>query len=601
MRSFIGIALIGMLLVLGACSNTRFLAEDELLYTGQKKINVSGEPEDMPAATSRQILRSGSAQKPNNSVFNRRVLPPVGLWTYNYTKKEERTKFGNWIYNSMSAPPVLVSDINPELQAQKIENDLFDQGYFQARAWSRVDTSTRNARKAMVEYSVEVGPSYNYRQVEIDSALLEIDSLLQVDKFREQIKAGDQFDVRKLTEARSGIAAQFQDLGYYYLNQDLIELNADTAVGNNQLDLNITAVTGLPESVLSTYRIGQVVVYLSKSTDSVAAAPASFRYKDLLFYSQGDLLKPAVIYDAVYLRPGDLFTRTARQRTTLRLNNLGVFSYVRINYMPSVRDSLSDVLDVRIDLILADQINFFLETDFVIKSTGFVGPGVTVGVSNSNALGGAEKFQVELKGGIEWQWGASEASQIGTFSYEFGINSSLTFPDLKLPWKHSGYRHLLNKETTITLNFDILNRTEYYSMFSALTSLKYSWGRTQAIRHSYSPAYLNSVSLLQTTPVFDSIVEENIYIQRSFEEQFILGMRYEFNYDDTYKNRPSNFYISLGASTSGNLLDLIARIGEEESGRPYEVINTVYSQHVKLTTDFRYYLNGYDKSLVLRF
>lgn len=601
MRITCGIALMGMLLVLGACSNTRFLAEDELLYTGQKKINVSREPEDMPTATSRQILRSGSAQKPNNSVFNRRVLPPVGLWTYNYIKKEKRTKFGNWIYNSMSAPPVLVSDINPGLQAQKIENDLFDQGYFQARAWSRVDTSTRNARKAMVEYSVEVGPAYSYREVEIDSALLQIDSSLQVNKFLEQIKAGDQFDVRKLTEARSGIAAQFQDLGYYYLNQDLIELNADTAVGNNQLDLNVTPVTGLPESVLSTYRIGQVVVYLSKSSDSVATERASFRYKDLLFYSEADLLKPAVIYDAIYLRPGDLFTRTASQRTTLRLNNLGVFSYVRINYMPSVRDSLSDVLDVRIDLILADQINFFLETDFVIKSTGFVGPGVTVGVSNSNALGGAEKFQVDLNGGIEWQWGAGEASQIGTFSYEFGINSSLTFPDLKLPWKHSGYRHLLNKETTITLNFDILNRTEYYSMFSALTSLKYSWGRTQAIRHSYSPVYLNSVSLLQTTPVFDSIVEENIYIQRSFEEQFILGMRYEFNYDDTYKNRPQNFYFSMGASTSGNLLDLIARIGEEESGRPYEVINTVYSQHVKLTTDFRYYLNGFDKTLVLRF
>ena len=295
MRSCHGIALIGMLLVLGACSNTRFLAEDELLYTGQKKINISGEPADMPPATSRQILRSGSAQKPNNSVFNRRVLPPLGLWTYNYIKKEERTKVGTWIYNSMSAPPVLVSDINPELQAQRMENDLFDKGYFQARAWSRVDTSTRNARKAMVEYSVEVGPSYRYRLVEIDSALLQIDSSLQVDKFREQVKAGDQFDVRKLTEARSGIAAQFQDLGYYYLNQDLIELNADTAVGNNQLDLNISPVTGLPESVLSTYRIGQVVVYLSKSSDSVATQPASFRYKDLLFYSEADLLKPAVI------------------------------------------------------------------------------------------------------------------------------------------------------------------------------------------------------------------------------------------------------------------------------------------------------------------
>ena len=600
MRICTGISLISILLVLGGCSNTRFLAEDELLYTGQKKVTVSNEPEDMPSATRRQLLQSGSSQKPNNSIYNRRILPPVGLWTYNHWKKEERNSFGNWLYNTLSAPPVLVSDINPELMAQKMENDLFDQGYFQARAWSRVDTSTRNVRKAMVEYMVEVGPSYNYREVEIDSALLSIDTLLQVDDFVKQIKAGDQFDVSKLTEARSGITGQFQNLGYYYFNHDFIELNADTALGNNQLDLNLGPRSELPESVLSKYSIGQIEVYLSKSSDSVEAVPASFRYKDILIYTEGNYLKPEVIQDALYFTSGDLYSKASHQRTMVRLNNLGVFSFVKINYLPSVLDSLANEMDVRIELVMADQINFHLETDLVMKSTGFIGPGVTVGISNTNALGGAEKFQVDLTGGIEWQWGASDESQIGTFSYEFGINSGLTFPKLLLPWKYSGHRDLLSQETTINLNFDVLNRTEYYSMFSALTNLKYSWGKKQAIRHTYTPVYLNSVSVLQTTPAFDSIVDENIYIQKSFEEQFIFGMRYEFNYDNTFKRKPQNMYFSVGASTSGNFLDLLAGIGKDESERPYEVINTVYSQHVKLSTDFRYYLNGYNKTLAMR-
>lgn len=600
MRICTGISLISILLVLGGCSNTRFLAEDELLYTGQKKVTVSNEPEDMPSATKRQLMQSGSSQKPNNSIYNRRILPPVGLWTYNHWKKEERNSFGNWLYNTLSAPPVLISDINPELMAQKMENDLFDQGYFQARAWSRVDTSTRNARKAMVEYMVEVGPSYNYREVEIDSALLSIDTLLQVDDFVKQIKAGDQFDVRKLTEARSGITGQFQNLGYYYFNHDFIELNADTALGNNQLDLDLGPRSELPESVLSKYSIGQIEVYLSKSSDSVEAVPASFRYKDILIYTEGNYLKPEVIQDALYFTSGDLYSKASHQRTMVRLNNLGVFSFVKINYLPSVLDSLANEMDVRIELVMADQINFHLETDLVMKSTGFIGPGVTVGFSNTNALGGAEKFQVDLKGGIEWQWGASDELQIGTFSYEFGINSGLTFPELLLPWKHPVHRDLLSQETTINLNFDVLNRTEYYSMFSALTNLKYSWGKKQAIRHTYTPVYLNSVSLLQTTPAFDSIVDENIYIQKSFEEQFIFGMRYEFNYDNTFKRKPQNMYFSMGASTSGNFLDLLAGIGKDESERPYEVINTVYSQHVKLSTDFRYYLNGYNKTLAMR-
>jgi len=83
MRISTGISMISILLVLAGCSNTRFLAEDEMLYTGQKKVTISNEPEDMPSATRRQLLQSGSSQKPNNSVYNRRVLPPIGLWTYN--------------------------------------------------------------------------------------------------------------------------------------------------------------------------------------------------------------------------------------------------------------------------------------------------------------------------------------------------------------------------------------------------------------------------------------------------------------------------------------------------------------------------------------
>jgi outer membrane translocation and assembly module TamA len=137
-------------------------------------------------------------------------------------------------------------------------------------------------------------------------------------------------------------------------------------------------------------------------------------------------------------------------------------------------------------------------------------------------------------------------------------------------------------------------------MFSALTNLKYSWGKNQALRHSYSPVYLNSVSLLATTPAFDSIVEENIYIRKSFEEQFIFGMRYDLTYDNTHRKQPQNLYYSFGLSSAGNLLDGFASLRQSESGRPYKILNTIYSQHLKITSDFRYFLNGYNKTLAMR-
>ncbi|MBK7711464.1 MAG: BamA/TamA family outer membrane protein [Bacteroidales bacterium] len=41
-------------------------------------------------------------------------------------------------------------------------------------------------------------------------------------------------------------------------------------------------------------------------------------------------------------------------------------------------------------------------------------------------------------------------------------------------------------------------------------------------------------------------------------------------------------------------------MGKERSDRPYYFFSNVYSQYLKLTTDFRYYRNGYNKSLVFR-
>ena len=99
---------------------------------------------------------------------------------------------------------------------------------------------------------------------------------------------------------------------------------------------------------------------------------------------------------------------------------------------------------------------------------------------------------------------------------------------------------------------------------------------------------------------FDSVVSENIYIRKSFEEQFILGPKYEFTYNNTLNVRPVNFLFQGGISTSGNVIDLFAGLGKDPSERPYSFLNNIYSQYVKVSTDFRIYRNSYNKSMVFR-
>ena len=138
MKILYSILLVLLMIFSGSCSNTRFLAEDELLYTGRKDIKILN-PEKVAKKKTSQVknqVSSVTTHKVNNALFGRRVLPPIGLWVHNYWKKSEKHKIGKWLYKTLSSTPVLVSDVNPDLRAKKIENDLFDLGYFHTKAWS---------------------------------------------------------------------------------------------------------------------------------------------------------------------------------------------------------------------------------------------------------------------------------------------------------------------------------------------------------------------------------------------------------------------------------------------------------------------------------
>ncbi len=129
----------------------------------------------------------------------------------------------------------------------------------------------------------------------------------------------------------------------------------------------------------------------------------------------------------------------------------------------------------------------------------------------------------------------------------------------------------------------------------------YQWKATDRISHNFYPVYFNSITLLNTTPEFDSILNANPYIRKSFEEQFIAGMKYNFIYDNSSSKQANGLYFQGGISTAGNLIDLFKGISREPEERPYTTIGNVYSQFVKLTSDLRYYRNINNQTLAFRF
>ena len=600
MRISLSIFTIIILLALSGCSNTRFLADDQVLYTGRGKVEITETEPGSSNTSVKAYVRSVTHHKVNNSLFDRRLLPPIGLWVHNYWKAGENRKFGSWLQKTLSAPPVLISEVNPELRARKIENDLFDLGYFKSNAWSVIDTSARNSKKARVTYFIELSPPSFYNQIEFDTLRETIDTLISQKNFMNHIETGDQYNLEALITARNELSRDIQNQGYFYFNPDFIELSADTTAEQYKLNLVVGREKELPQSVLSTYKIDNIIVRMSQPSDTASTRLDTTQVDDITIISSGDFLKPAVLSKAVYLNKGELYSHTAYQHTLSRLNKLGVFSNVRISFKQSEEDSLLNNLDVGIDVTMSDNVNVDFEADLVTKSTGFTGPHVLVGISHGNTFKGAERIRVGLNGGFEWQWGNKSETELGTFSYDLGVSSGLTFPKIILPPKWSKNKPMVVQQTSVNLDFNLLNRTAYYKMFSSMANFEYNWSNKREIQHSFIPLYLNAVNLLETTLAFDSVVDENIYIRKSFEEQFIFGARYAFTYDNSFKTRPRNIFFQAAVNTSGNFIDLFAGMGQDDSERPYLFLNNIYSQYVKITTDFRYYIHGVNKTFVVR-
>jgi outer membrane protein assembly factor BamA len=138
-------------------------------------------------------------------------------------------------------------------------------------------------------------------------------------------------------------------------------------------------------------------------------------------------------------------------------------------------------------------------------------------------------------------------------------------------------------------------------MNSVNLGLAYQVKKSEKITHIFYPLYFNSIRLLKTTAYFDSILNANPYIRKSFEEQFIEGMKYTFIFDNSSNNKPHGFYFQGGINTAGNFFDLIKMPSSGEQTRPYTVMGNVYSQFIKFSSDLRYYSNWPGHSFVFRF
>lgn len=581
LRIVIAVAIIA---TMASCSTTRRLGPDDTLYTGVKKIEVNPVHGEKIDALLEEAVKEAVNVAPNNSLISPywRHPFPVGLWVYNNWDNPP-SGLKHWLYEKLVEYPVLIDDVRPEVRTKMIEDLLRDNGYFRASADYEL-LYGKNKKKARISYLVNAGPAYRLDSIYLlpDTCHLyhKIDSVALKSNY---LKRGERYCVDSLNAERTRIANAVRNHGYYFFRPEYIEYLADSTVGDRRIALKMDIADNTPAEALRLYRTGDVTIYINRNQGG--GVPDTFETRrGTVVQMMPSKLRREVITECVAFREGKEFSVRDMNRTQTYLSRLGIFNAINMTVLPDSAGS-SNLLNVAVECTFDAPLEASVEANVSSKSNSYLGPGLTLGLTNRNLFGGGEQLSVNLNGTYEWATGGSGGEKASVFnSYEVGISTALSFPRLLAPNFIPRTRRYVNW-TRITLDASLLNRPHYFRMAEFSTSFNYDW---RPSRHSTSTLTLLKLAytkLLNTTSDFDSIMDANPAVALSFRNQFVPQIGYSYTWDRSL-DRDNHLNWQFSVIEAGNIFwsvwELTGAKGEKK------MFGTPFSQFVKGQTQLVY-------------
>lgn len=567
--------------------NTRYLKEGQMLYTGAE-INIEN---DTISKSEKKDLKAGLeanlTPKPNSSFLGLRPK----LFFYNIAKEPKKEKgFNYWLKYKMGEKPVLLGDVDREFNKDIIENYSENKGYFNAQA--TYDTVAKN-KKAKVIYTVKPGARYLISDVKFqqDSTLVnrEIQSLTG----KTFLKKGQPFDLDVIKSERERIDNGLKERGFYYFHPDNIIVQADSTVSkNHKVEMNVKLKDNTPELSTQQFSIDKVIVFPNYNIQDVKNGKYSvpmntdslqkYAHEDIYVIDPQHKFKPRIFDRALYFKKGDLYNRTNHNLTLNRLISLGVFKFVKNEFV--VSDSLQHKFDAYYLLTPRELQSLRLEALGRTNSANYAGSELNLNWTHRNFFRGAEQFKASVYGAFDVQIGGPEnAKNI----FRAGSNVQLSIPRIIAPFRFNSSSAFVPR-TNITLGYEFQNRTEYYTLNTFSGSFGYVWKENARKEHDLKILDITYVSPANITPLYDSISQKSDAMRRVVERQLIFGPTYSYTYTNTMLSKPSTIYYKGTLDLAGNITGLITG-ADVKKDKQRTIFGVPFSQYAKIENDFRFY------------
>ena len=578
---------------LHSCSIAKYIPEDKRLYT-DAILNIESDSIIENEEGLKADLKSVLKPKPNSKFLG--MYP--GLYFYYKSQKKNASFITRWLNKKLDEEPVYQSDVDAYEIEGLLLNRLENRGFFYSKASSEFDETNK---KASITYTVKLPKPYRMATYQLDSLpapiYQDVSNLVEKSPFEK----GMRFDLNSMELERLRIDFNLKKIGYYNFDDSFLIFEADTNRYNNKsYDLFLKLKKGIPKKSTIPYKISKVNIYPHYYVDDSIQAE-TVRYKEKNFIQKEDYFKPKYLEPFVKINEGEFYSPDASRNTARRLSTIGANKYVNIEYheIDSLATDSLGILEANIYLSPLNKRAFIAELQIVTKSNSFTGPAMALTYSNRNVFGGGETYNTTLKIGSEAQLGGGQSS--GKTSLEFGLKNELIFPRVLFPLKFDDdfFEYSIPKTKT-SISLDYLNRSKLYTLLSGTALFGYLWDANKYVTHEINPISVNYTELSNTTAEFEGILNDNPFLRRSFEQQFISGLTYSFTYNEMVDvNRTHQKYFNFTLDVAGNSISLFGK--EDTVGEPKTFLGLEYAQYAKADVDFHYHFKlGKEQTLAAR-
>lgn len=608
---------------LSSCSTTRYVPDGErLLKTSLVQISNTDKNIDNSAFVQLQ------KQRPNARFLG---IYPLKLKLYGLTNE---TKQNAWhrFWRKAGEPPVVFDSTYADQSVLQMEAYLMSKGHFSPQI--NYECVPKGKRKVKLIYRIETGPYYRLRKVELDVRDDSLKERFRQWESRRLIQPGQSFDLSRLDRERNRIVRLMQNEGYYYFNKEHLNYEIDSSLNAYQMDVKL--IINKPDLQRNDpvgdyhrrYPIEEVYIYpdLKRLSDSVVAM-------DTLFYNynkakndtqtltyhfvhgQKLTISPYTVTSRIEMTPGDLFRLNEIERTYENLVDMRVYQSTNVHIQDvshwSVDSSqYTPALLAKIEMMQGPIHNWTSDVELTTSSS-WQGSAINTAYQNKNLFGGAEIFNVRLRGAVELQYLLNkEKRQQAGFqiinNFDIKLETTLEIPRFLAPVKTSRFSQSFRPRTIITAGYNYQLKPSYYQRTIVNAAWGYVW-RQKRITHTLFPLDINSVKINQTEEFakkIDTLSQLNKRLKYQYDDHLIFAARYNFLYNEQQLGRRVNFnMIRASLETSGNFLYLISTAASlpKSDENQYQLLGLAFSQYVRFDVDAkRHWYFKYDQAFVLR-